>query len=111
VTMAATVNIDTFVGDDVSRIITFVEADKTTPINITGRTYVAQIFTEDGTVAASMTATVPTGTDGKVNLSLARATTTTLGVGNWRWSLVETASGVVTTVLVGGFTISSEATS
>lgn len=104
----ATVNIDTYVGDDVARTITFVEADRTTPINITGRTYTALAFNTDGSTAATFTTAVPTGTDGKVTLSLGHATTTSLGAGAWRWSLVENASGVITTLLVGTFSISSE---
>jgi hypothetical protein len=104
----ATVNIECYVGDDVARTITFVGSDRTTPVNITGRTYTAQFFTADGSVAGSFTASVPTGTDGKVTLSLGHATTTSLGAGAWRWSLVESASGVISTLLVGTFAISSE---
>lgn len=105
---AATVNIECYVGDDVARTITFVEADRTTPINITGRTYTAVAFNANGTTAATFSTAVPVGTDGKVTLSLGHATTTTLGAGAWRWSLVENASGVITTLLVGTFAISSE---
>ena len=105
---AATVNIETYVGDDVAQVVTFVGSDGVTAINITGRTYVAQIFTAAGAVAGSFTTAVPTGTDGIVNITLPDATTTSLGAGVWRWSLVETASGVITTLLVGTFTITSE---
>lgn len=99
----------TYVGDNVSHTFTFT-SDGTTPINITGRTYTGQIFDSAGNVDASFTCTVPTGTDGKVVITLSNTTTTSLGVGSWRYSLVENASGVITTLIVGSFTIADEAT-
>lgn len=103
----ATVNIDTYVGDNVSRLISFVAADQTTPINITGRTYTVLAFNADGTTAATF-ATSVNGAAGQVTITLANATTTSLGAGAWRWSLVENASSVITTLLVGTFSIASE---
>lgn len=104
---AATYNFPTvYTGDDVSQTFTFT-SDGTTPINITGRTYSAGVY-DGASSVASFTCTNTTGTDGKVVLSLANATTTSLGAGAWRWSLVENASGVITTLLVGTFSISSE---
>lgn len=104
---AATRNLPpVYVGDNFSHTVTLT-TDGTTAINITSRTYVAQLFTATGAVAASLTTAV-TGASGIVTLTLANATTTTLGAGSWRWSLVETASAVVTTLLVGTFTILSE---
>jgi len=100
----ATVNIETYVGDNVSRVISFVSSDRVTPINITGRTYTALAFNTDGTTAA----TSVSGAAGTVTISLPNATTTSLGAGAWRWSLVENASSVITTLLVGTFSISSE---
>lgn len=106
---AATFNIPTvYTGDDVAQTFTFT-SDGTTPINITGRSYTAAIYSETGAVG-SFTCTNTTGTDGKVVVSLANATTTSLGVGQWRWSLVENASSVITTLIVGSFTIASEVT-
>jgi len=103
----ATVNIETYVGDNVSRVISFVSSDRVTPINITGRTYTALAFNTDGTTAATFSTSV-SGAAGTVTISLPNATTTTLGAGAWRWSLVENASSVITTLLVGTFAISSE---
>lgn len=103
----ATVNIETYVGDNVSRVISFVASDRTTPINITGRTYTALAFASDGSTAATFTTSV-SGAAGQVTISLPNSTTTSLGAGAWRWSLVENASGVITTLLVGTFSISSE---
>lgn len=103
----ATVNLETYVGDNVTRVISFVGADRTTPINITGRTYTALAFNADGTTAATFSTSV-SGAAGQVTISLANTVTTTLGAGAWRWSLVENASGVITTLLVGTFSISSE---
>jgi len=103
----ATVNIECYVGDDVARTITFVGSDRTTPVNITGRTYTALAFNTDGTTAATFSTSV-SGAAGTVTISLPNATTTSLGAGAWRWSLVENASSVITTLLVGTFAISSE---
>lgn len=106
---AATYNFPTvYTGDDVSQTFTFT-SDGSTPINITGRTYSAGVY-DGASSVASFTCTNTTGTDGKVVLSLANATTTSLGVGQWRWSLVENASGIISTLLVGSFTIASEVT-
>lgn len=99
----------TYTGDDVSHTFTFT-SDGTTPINITGRTYTMKAFDAQGNVDATFTCTVPTGTDGKVAVTLGNTTTTALGVGSWHYSLVENASGVITTLVVGSFTIADEAT-
>jgi len=101
------VNIETYVADNVSRVISFVASDRVTPINITGRTYTALAFNADGTTAATFSTSV-SGAAGTVTITLANATTTSLGAGAWRWSLVENASSVITTLLVGTFSIASE---
>ena len=99
----ATWNRSNFVGDDYAEVVTLVGADRTTPINITGRTYTLSAYHEDGGTAATFTCTVPVGTDGKINISLSHTLSTALGVGTWAWALVENASGVISTLLPGTF--------
>jgi hypothetical protein len=106
--MAGNLNIETYVGDDVAKTLKFRAADRTTAINLTGKTFEAKAFNTDGTVAATFTTTVATPASGDLVLSLSDTVTTSLGAGSWRWSLVETQSGVTTTLLVGTFTVTSE---
>lgn len=99
-------------GDTEVIVATLTSDDNGTPINITGRTYRAQIrSTQDSTtIKASFTCTVPTGTDGKVTCTLSAADCATLTAGRYYWDLEETASGVVSTILAGDVTVLADVT-
>lgn len=102
---AANLNIECYKGDDISKVLKFRASDRTTPIDLTGYTFAATAVDEDGTTAATFSVTCATPANGNVSVSLNDATTTSLGAGSWRWSLVQTVSNVTTTVLVGTLTV------
>ena len=69
--------------------------DSKLPINISGRTYAAQVRTADGTLAATAVCTIVNAALGKVSVALTNASTAALVPGtDYRFSLVETASGL-----------------
>lgn len=77
--------------------------DGGTPINITGRTYNAQIRpTADSTaITATFTCTVTNGTAGQFVCTLSAATTAALSAGQAVYDIQETNGSTVTTLLQG----------
>ena len=73
------------------------------PINITGRTYAAQVrATVDSTsTLCSFTCSITSASAGTVNCSISASITGALNVGDAIWSLRETNSAVVSTLLEG----------
>ena len=95
-------------GDDESVTITFSDKATGSPINITGRTYRAQIRRSpaDATILATWTCAITSGAAGKLTLTLSDTTTATLSPGYAVWDLEETTSGgLVSTPLSGRVTI------
>jgi hypothetical protein len=97
----------TITRGDTETIVVTITSDGSTPINITGRTYIAQIRTspDNTTVKASFTCTVTSGPNGQVTCTLSATDSATLPVGIAYWDLQETASGVVSTILSGNVTV------
>jgi hypothetical protein len=81
-------------------------------INITGRTYRAQIrSTQDSTtIKASFTCTVTDGANGQVTCVLSAADSADLTPGLHYWDLEENASGVISTILAGNVTVLADVT-
>ena len=73
------------------------------PINITGRTYAAQVRAtiDSSTVLASFSCSVTNGSAGQMSASLSASTTASLSAGDAIWSLRETSGSTVTTILEG----------
>lgn len=101
-----------FVRGDTETVSVTMTTDGTTAIDITGRTYSSQLRTApDATVvSATATCTVPTGTDGKVNVVFSATGTASLSPGYYYWDLQENASGTITTVLKGQVTVLADVT-
>jgi hypothetical protein len=97
----------TITRGDTETIVVTITSDGSTPINITGRTYIAQIRTspDNTTVKASFTCTVTSAANGQVTCTLSATDSATLPVGIAYWDLQETASGVVSTILSGNVTV------
>lgn len=98
-------------GDTETLVITM-KTEANAPIDITGRTYRAQIrATKDaGVIDASFTCTVTNAAAGEVTCTILPGVTSTLAVGIHYWDLEETASGVVSTVLAGSVNVLADVT-
>lgn len=102
----------TIVRGDTETIVATMTTDGSTPINITGRTYRAQIRSaqDSTTIKASFSCTVTNGAAGVVTCTLAAADSATLPVGVAYWDLEENASGVITTVMSGTVQVLADVT-
>lgn len=104
--MAATFGFKIKRGDDVSFNVTH-----TPVLNITGRTYRAQLrrSSESGDVAATFVCTVTDAANGVVNVALSRTVTAGLSLGEYVWDLEE-AAPAVTTLLEGPVEVEGDVT-
>jgi len=111
-TQAATQDLTITRGDTETVIATM--TDGTTPINITGRTYAAQLRSspDTTTIGATMTCTLTTPVSGVVTAVLSATDSALLTPGYYYWDLQETvtATGVVSTVLAGLVTVLADVT-
>lgn len=108
----ATANIRVMRGDTEIIIVTITGDDGVTPINVTGRTYTAQIRYEknSATIAASFTCVVSNGPLGQVTLTLSPLDSALLTDGAAFWDLQENNAGIITTVVAGKCTILADVT-
>ena len=98
----------TFVaGDDETFVLTICsDAAGTTPVDITGRTYVMSIATSAApTTAIASDAGSVNGAAGEVTFAFAAATTEALTLVPHVFDVVETASGAESTLIIGPLTI------
>lgn len=93
-------NVTIVQGNDYLHSVT-VTSDGSTAVNITGRTYTAQVRDSSGTLVLTLTCTVPTGTDGIVTLSATDALTLALTPGIYTWALQETSGSSTNDILAG----------
>jgi len=97
-------------GDDETHVVE-IYSDLTTPVTITGRTYVASITTVPGaTPVATAACTVTDGANGEVTLVLTDTQTDALSETNYVYDLQETTSGLKSTLIVGPITVVEKAT-
>lgn len=108
--MAAKRDIKITKGDDYSHVVTI--TNKTGPINITGRTYTAEIkkVKTQALADVTITCTVTNGAGGEVTLTIPNSTTSTMPVDCSYWDLLENASGILTTILAGKVTVTQDVT-
>lgn len=102
----------TITRGDTETLVVTITTDGSTPVNITGRTYRAQIRQKkDSTsIAASFTCTVSNGSSGQLTCTLSATLSSALAAGLYFWDLEETASGVVSTILAGDVTVLADVT-
>lgn len=98
-------------GDTETLVVT-IQDDNGSAINITGRTYRAQVRSsqDSTTIKASFTCTVTSGASGQVTCVLSATDSATLPSGQYYWDLEENASGVVSTILAGNVTVFADVT-
>ncbi len=102
----------TITRGDTETLVVTITSDGTTPINITGRTYRAQVRSQadSTTIKASFTCTVTDGANGQVTAVLSATDSATLSAGVYFWDFEETASGTVSTILSGTVTVTADVT-
>lgn len=102
----------TITRGDTETLVVTLTSDGTTPINITGRTYTAQIRStpDSSTVKASFSCVVGSGPSGIVTCTLTAVDSSLLSAGNYFWDLQENASGVISTLLSGTVTVLPDVT-
>lgn len=94
-------------GNDYLHSVTLT-SDGTTAVNITGRTYTAQVRDSTGTLILTLTCTVPTGTDGIVTISATDTLTAALTVGEYTWALQEVSGTQTNDILEGRCTVKAK---
>jgi len=98
-------------GDTETLVVT-ITTDGSTAVDITGRTYLSQIRSQQDstTIKASFTCTVTSGAAGQVTCVLSATSSATLSAGLYFWDLQENASGVISTILAGNITVLADVT-
>lgn len=93
-------------GDTEVLVIT-IKNSSNVAINITGRTYRAQVreTKESGTVSSSFNCVVTTPLSGEVTCTMPAAVSALLAAGKYFWDFEENNAGVVTTILAGTVTV------
>ena len=102
----------TITRGDTETLIVTITTDGSTAVDITGRTYRAQIRSQQDstTIKASFTCTVTAAVSGQVTCVLSATSSATLSAGLYFWDLEETASGTVSTILAGNITVLADVT-
>lgn len=97
-------------GDDFADTVTIKEGDPAAAVDVSARTYTAQIRrTADGDVVASMTIDMTDAATGQVHYSLPDATMATLD-GEYVWDFQQDAGGSIRTLMGGKFTVDVDVT-
>lgn len=102
----------TITRGDTETIVVTLTTDGTTAIDVTGRTYTAQLrSTPDiSVISASFTCTVTNGAAGQVTCVMSSTASAELSPGFFYWDLQENASGTISTVLAGTVTVLADVT-
>lgn len=102
----------TIVRGDTETLVITVTSDGTTPINVAGRTYRAQIRREkdSGTVSAAFNCSVTNAAAGQVTCILSANDSALLTAGTSYWDFEENNGGIVTTIIAGAVTVLADVT-
>lgn len=97
----------TITRGDTEVVVITMKDSASLPINITGRTYRAQIrVTKDAsTQAAGFVCVVTNAAAGEVTCTLTAGVSAGLAAGKYYWDFEENNSGIVTTILAGVVTV------
>lgn len=108
---AANLPLQIRVGDTETVSVTILDENEQ-PVNISGRSYAAQIrtTTDAATVLATFTCAIVSGPAGTLTATLSATTTAALTPGLAVWDLEETSGTTVTTLLAGPVTIVQDVT-
>jgi hypothetical protein len=102
----------TLTRGDTETLVVTITTDGSTAVDITGRTYRAQIRSQQDstTIKASFTCAVTSGASGQVTCTLSSTSSSALSAGLYFWDLEENASGVISTILSGNVTVLADVT-
>lgn len=102
----------TITRGDTETLVVTITADGSTPIDITGRTYRAQVRSQQDstTIKGSFVCVVTAGASGQVTCTLPATVSSSLSAGLYFWDLEENASGVISTILSGNVTVLADVT-
>jgi hypothetical protein len=102
----------TLTRGDTETLVVTITTDGSTAVDITGRTYRAQIRSQQDstTIKASFTCVVTSGASGQVTCTLSATSSSALSAGLYFWDLEENASGVISTILSGNVTVLADVT-
>jgi hypothetical protein len=102
----------TFVRGDTETVQVTMTSDGETPVNITGRTYAAQLRTtpDISAISASATCTITDAANGVMTVLFTATSTSALDPGYYYWDLQETSGSTVTTVLQGTVNVLADVT-
>jgi hypothetical protein len=97
---------------DTETVVVNITTDGSTPIDVTGRTYRAQLRStkESTVVSASFTCTITNAFEGQVSCVLSAVSTATLVPGTYYWDFEENNGGVITTIIAGTVTVLADVT-
>lgn len=93
-------------------LVVVMTTDGVTPLNVTGRSYAAQMRSsvDASSAAATFTCTVTDGAAGEVTCVVSASATAGLAPATYVWDLQETAGGSVATILSGTVTVVADVT-
>jgi hypothetical protein len=102
----------TITRGDTETLVVTITTDGSTAVDITGRTYRAQVRSQQDstTIKASFTCAVTNGAAGQVTCTLTATSSSALSAGLYFWDLEENASGVISTILSGNVTVLADVT-
>ena len=103
---AGTRDISFYIGDDYTHVLNF-EDSSCLPIDISGRTYAAQIrkIKTQAIPDATFTCTVTNGPAGELTIFLTDIQTSVLVADGYFWDLKENVGALKTTILAGKCTV------
>lgn len=98
-------------GDDFAESITIKEGTPSVAVDVSARTYKAQVRTEEDSpdVVAEMTVDMTDAATGVIVISIQDAVTATM-LGDYVWDLQQTVGGSVRTLLAGAFEVEADVT-
>jgi hypothetical protein len=97
---------------DTETVVVNITTNGSTPIDVTGRTYRAQLrSTKDSAViSASFSCSITNAAQGQVTCVLSSASTANLTPGTYYWDFEENNAGVITTIIAGTVTVLADVT-
>ncbi len=97
-------------GDDFADVVTIQEGTPAAPVDVSARTYTAQVRrSKDGDVVAAMAVDMTEAASGEVGYSIADTVTDDLR-GEYVWDFQQSTAGVVRTLMGGKFIVDPDVT-